>query len=71
MNTLYPPHLCPRCGQPNGCAQAGCAEPASDCWCFQVRIDPVAIAELPAETREQACLCVQCAQVHTDSAENT
>ncbi|WP_188864743.1 cysteine-rich CWC family protein [Pseudomonas asuensis] len=61
MNTAYPPHLCPHCGQPNGCAQVGCSQPPADCWCFHTPIAPGALSALPDDARNIACLCARCA----------
>ena len=52
---------CPRCGQANACAQAGQDEPVQDCWCFHVPIAPQVLEALPADARDQACLCPRCA----------
>ena len=54
---------CPRCGQPNRCAQAGQEQAVQDCWCFHTAINPHALAELPAEQRDKACLCPNCAAI--------
>ena len=51
---------CPRCGQPNRCAQAGQDQPVQDCWCFHVPIAPGALEQLPAEAGDRACLCPNC-----------
>ncbi|MBC9249892.1 hypothetical protein A9179_06345 [Pseudomonas alcaligenes] len=51
---------CPRCGQLNHCAQAGQDAPVQDCWCFHTPLAPGALDELPAEWREQSCLCPNC-----------
>lgn len=56
------PSRCPRCGRRNQCAQAESATPVSDCWCFSAAIDPEALASLPPEQRNRACLCPACAQ---------
>ena len=32
-----------------------------DCWCFHVPIAPQVLEALPAEARDQACLCPRCA----------
>lgn len=53
---------CPRCGQPNHCAQAGRAQAVTDCWCFHTPIPRQLLEELPAEQRGKSCLCPNCAQ---------
>lgn len=58
MNTS----LCPACGQPNSCAQADSDSPVTHCWCFEVTITPQALADLPPEALDRACLCPRCAQ---------
>ncbi|MEK1906712.1 MAG: cysteine-rich CWC family protein [Pseudomonas sp.] len=53
---------CPRCGQLNSCAQAEQLEQVEDCWCFHQPVDPAVLDSLPAEQRNQDCLCPRCAQ---------
>ncbi|WP_082517103.1 cysteine-rich CWC family protein [Acidovorax sp. Leaf78] len=50
---------CPLCGQPNGCAIAAGRAPES-CWCMAQTIDRAALARLPADQRERACICPAC-----------
>jgi hypothetical protein len=59
--SLSPRH-CPRCGQPNQCAQAGASTPVAHCWCFDLSIAPAQLDNLPAEARERICLCPRCAR---------
>lgn len=54
---------CPVCGEPNGCAPAGCGSFEVDCWCSRVKIDAAALARVPAQQRGLACLCPRCAAV--------
>jgi len=53
---------CPRCGQSNQCTQASAAAAVQHCWCFEAKVDPQVLAELPAEQRNLSCLCPRCAQ---------
>ncbi|MCA2977054.1 MAG: cysteine-rich CWC family protein [Myxococcaceae bacterium] len=50
------PMRCPSCQRPNDCAVAA---GRTSCWCFQVTIDPAALAALPPEAK-RACLCRAC-----------
>lgn len=50
--------LCPLCGGPNAC---GLAEGNVKCWCFSVSIAKEALAQVPEEARDKACLCRCCA----------
>ncbi|UCJ16457.1 cysteine-rich CWC family protein [Pseudomonas sp. MM211] len=58
MNTS----LCPACGQLNRCAQADSDSEVSHCWCFEVKVEPQALRDLPPEALDRACLCPRCAQ---------
>ena len=58
---------CPRCGQLNSCAQTGHEQPVQDCWCFHTLIKQSALDELPAELRDQTCLCPNCARALSDT----
>ncbi|HBX55516.1 cysteine-rich CWC family protein [Pseudomonas sp. UBA2684] len=60
MNTSA--SACPRCGQPNQCAQADASAPVEACWCFQACIERSVLDSLPAAQRNRACLCPRCAQ---------
>ena len=57
MNT----NLCPACGQPNSCAQATSDNEVTQCWCFEVEVQPQALQELPPEALNRACLYPRCA----------
>lgn len=52
---------CPVCGLANQCAAAAAGRFDVDCWCTQVTISPVALARVPAQARDRACLCPGCA----------
>lgn len=60
MEALATP-LCPLCGRPNQCAAARTGRLDEPCWCRDVKIDPQALARIPAEERNRSCLCPQCA----------
>ncbi|KAA0693239.1 hypothetical protein DT594_15305 [Halopseudomonas laoshanensis] len=53
--------LCPLCGAANECqpAQAGSFDVA--CWCMTTTINAQALARVPAEMGDTACLCPRCA----------
>ncbi|UCU98923.1 cysteine-rich CWC family protein [Acidovorax radicis] len=54
------PTRCPLCGRSNRCAvEAGGA--AQGCWCMTAPIAPEALAPIPADQRNLACLCPECA----------
>ncbi|MCV9920803.1 MULTISPECIES: cysteine-rich CWC family protein [Pseudomonas] len=54
---------CPACGALNQCGLADPRSATQGCWCFAVTIDPAVLQALPAELRNQACLCPRCAAV--------
>ena len=54
--------LCPLCGEPNACAPVACGRFDVRCWCQDVVIAPAALARLPADQRDKACLCRRCAE---------
>jgi len=56
-----PNPTCPRCGGPNDCAPARTGTFDTPCWCTTATIDAAAIAALPADARNEACLCRRCA----------
>lgn len=51
------PKKCPTCGQGNAC---GMAAGKSHCWCFDVKLDPLAVAAIPEAAKGKACLCQTC-----------
>jgi hypothetical protein len=53
--------LCPLCGNANQCALATASEAAAPCWCFSTSVSKAALARLPAEQIDKACLCPNCA----------
>ncbi|MCP2070964.1 UNVERIFIED_ORG: hypothetical protein J2Y77_000400 [Pseudomonas lini] len=57
------PDLCPACGATNDCTLADPRTVDRTCWCYSVSIDPAVLEALPAEQRDQSCLCPRCAQV--------
>ena len=58
--TPFDPTRCPLCGQANRCVLATGGE-LNDCWCLQTEIDPAVLDRLPAEERDQRCICPACA----------
>ncbi|MEO5821796.1 MAG: cysteine-rich CWC family protein [Vicinamibacteraceae bacterium] len=50
--------LCPICGGPNQC---GLAAGASTCWCFTTIIPEDVLEGIPAEARNESCICPACA----------
>jgi hypothetical protein len=61
--TMSNPSLCPACGARNDCTQTDPTTVDQPCWCFSVSIDPAILDALPADLRNQACLCPRCAKV--------
>lgn len=62
MTDTPDPTRCPLCGQRNSCSQADPDADGTLCWCFQTRIDPAALARVPPQLLDRACLCPRCAQ---------
>lgn len=60
MNAL-PTTLCPLCGGANRCAPASAGGLDVACWCTQAVISPEALARVPANLVNKACLCPRCA----------
>lgn len=52
---------CPLCGAANQCAPASTGRLDVPCWCSTVQIDPQALARVPPEQLNKACLCPRCA----------
>lgn len=48
---------CPLCQRPNAC---GMAAGKTTCWCFNVKLDPDALAKIPEEAKGKACICESC-----------
>ncbi len=65
MTSFAPdPTRCPLCGQPNRCAmeierETGVKQ--GPCWCVSVDFTPALLAQVPAEAKDQACICAACA----------
>lgn len=60
LETL-PNHICPLCGGANQCAPAKAGSLDVACWCTTAEISPQALALIPAELVNKACLCPRCA----------
>ncbi len=58
MTSAIDPKRCPICGEPNAC---GGAEGAPKCWCWDETIPAEALARIPAEAKDRACICKRCA----------
>ncbi|WP_310610541.1 cysteine-rich CWC family protein [Limnohabitans sp.] len=55
---------CPLCGQPNQCAMEAAkatGQAAATCWCVNVSFSPELLAQVPATSQRQACICQACA----------
>lgn len=64
MGVEVDPSLCPVCGKPNTC---GMTQGKSECWCEGVQIDRAALARIPLEAKDRACLCPRCAALTSDA----
>ncbi|WP_183636104.1 cysteine-rich CWC family protein [Niveibacterium umoris] len=53
--------VCPLCGGLNHCAPAQTGRLDVECWCTRVTISTDALARVPAELINKACLCPRCA----------
>jgi len=60
MGVEVNPAVCASCGEPNAC---GLSEGKADCWCFSVKIEEAALARIPVEKKNLACICARCAAV--------
>jgi hypothetical protein len=58
--TPLPNHACPVCGGPNGCAPAQGGDFDVRCWCMDVVPSADALAAVPADQVDRACLCRRC-----------
>ncbi|HEX5362312.1 MAG TPA: cysteine-rich CWC family protein [Fluviicoccus sp.] len=59
--TALPNTRCPLCGGANDCAPASTGRLDVTCWCTTAAISPEALARVPAELVNKACLCPRCA----------
>lgn len=56
------PHTaCPLCGGANQCTPAQAGRLDVECWCTRASISPQALASVPADLVNKACLCPRCA----------
>ncbi|HCT39928.1 MAG TPA: DNA or RNA helicase of superfamily II [Moraxellaceae bacterium] len=56
-----PETRCPLCGGANQCAPAQAGRLDVECWCSKAVISPAALARVPADKINKACLCPRCA----------
>lgn len=56
-----PNTVCPVCGGSNHCAPAAAGTFDVECWCTKAIIRPEALARVPANQIDKACLCPRCA----------
>jgi hypothetical protein len=53
------------CGRGNDCAQErerATGVPQGPCWCTQVDFGAELLARVPAQAKDRACICPQCAR---------
>ncbi|TDU32447.1 cysteine-rich CWC protein [Panacagrimonas perspica] len=60
MNPL-PNTVCPICGGSNQCAPASTGTFDVECWCTTASVSAEALARVPADLIDKACLCPRCA----------
>lgn len=56
-----PNTTCPLCGGSNQCTPANTGRFDPECWCTKAAISPEALAKIPPELVNKACLCPRCA----------
>ncbi|WP_366370734.1 cysteine-rich CWC family protein [Thalassolituus maritimus] len=56
-----PEHSCPLCGADNHCQPAAAGSFDTLCWCMTETISQHALDQIPASSRNKACLCPSCA----------
>lgn len=62
---------CPLCGNDNTCGLTTSPSGQGTCWCFSRPANPDALKRLPADLRNQACLCPRCLQqLHDETTSN-
>jgi hypothetical protein len=61
--------ICPLCGKPNECSQAGCPGASADCWCLSVVIPAEVLAKVPEDKVGKVCICRRCAEGGAGAAE--
>ena len=58
---VLPNTRCPVCGASNQCAPASAGTFEVECWCTTASISAEALARIPMESIDKACLCPRCA----------
>ncbi|MEP7244366.1 MAG: cysteine-rich CWC family protein [Gammaproteobacteria bacterium] len=59
---LVDPRRCPLCGKSNECGmESGQGTGKAACWCFTRTIPESVLEQIPADARDQACVCSACA----------
>lgn len=53
--------LCPLCGGANQCMPATTGSFEGECWCTRAVISADALAKVPKQLIDRACLCPRCA----------
>lgn len=56
-----PATVCPLCGGANQCTPAATGRFDTPCWCATATMAPEALARIPPEQLNRACLCPRCA----------
>lgn len=59
MTTTLDPSICTLCGEDNACAYIQ-GLPIDQCWCRHNPIPKGLLERIPAEKRNQACVCIRC-----------
>jgi len=65
-----PNSTCPLCGGANQCTPAASGTLDVECWCMTASISSEALARVPADLVDKACLCPRCALGLDDADRN-
>ncbi|GIP44965.1 hypothetical protein J45TS6_34240 [Paenibacillus sp. J45TS6] len=57
------PLICPLCRKPNHCAYAA-GRPAEECWCMNLSVPKLLLAQIPDEQRGKSCVCEACVRAY-------
>lgn len=61
---------CPLCGSPNACQICTSAAYKGPCWCMVTQIPDALLERVPAESRNQSCICRGCVEAFKASQGN-
>jgi len=61
VQQALPNQMCPLCGELNQCSPAKAGNLDVECWCSKTSINEEALARVPEQLINKACLCPRCA----------